>query len=480
MVEITLPRPSVAATDAAIGALHGPGAHLRLVGRLSSPEAHDLRVFLSRNGVPYDWVDLDNDPLARFLIDGTDGGGLANVRLPVCLFPDGSRLEAPSRFVLARKVGLHTRPNQPVYDVAIVGGGPAGLTAAVYAASEGLRTIVIERDAPGGQAGTSSRIENYPGFPQGISGQELTDRALAQAQRFGAEIVVANDVVAADPLERAPFRLSLRDGADLRCHTGIVATGVAYRLLDAPGIAELTGKGVCYGAGVAEAPLYRGRDLFVAGGANSAGQAALHFARFAQHVTLLVRGESLMDSMSQYLIDEIAAVENITVRYRTEVVGAEGTSYLETLVLRDRDTAVERRVPADGLAILIGHKPATDWADGLFKRDAQGFLLTGSDLLRDKSRPGQRGRWWPLTRDPLFLETSVPGVFVAGDVRHGSTKRVASAVGEGAIAVQLVHQYLGEVATADARALNGAGLPKPRAARAAFLQPYNGRPAAAL
>jgi thioredoxin reductase (NADPH) len=454
-----------------------PGDRLRLVDHLSSPEAHDLRVFLTRNGVPYEWVDLDYHPLGRLLVESD---GLAGARFPVCLFPDGTRLEAPSRYALARKVGLHTRPSQPVYDVAIIGGGPAGLTAAVYAASEGLRTIVIERDSPGGQAGTSSRIENYPGFPQGISGQELTDRALEQAERFGAELVVANEVVTADPLARAPFRVSLLDGSELRSHTAIVATGVAYRLLDAPGIADLTGKGVCYGAGVAEAPLYRGLDLFVAGGANSAGQAALYFAQFARHVTLLVRGASLTESMSDYLIKQLAGVENITIQYRTEVAAAVGTTRLEALRLRNLDTGAETYRPADGLAILIGHKPATGWAQGLLKRDAQGFILTGDDLLGTPGRRGRRSRrpWWSLARDPLFLETSVPGVFVAGDVRHGSTKRVASAVGEGAMAVQLVHRYLGEFAAADVKALDGAGLPPPLATNEPLLHWQPGHTAA--
>ena len=487
--KVTRGYPASAGTPvAAPDVLLAPGDRLRVIDHLRSPAAADLRIFLTRNGIPYEWVDLDQHPLG----DG-EVAGLAGVRLPLCVFPDGTQLEAPSRFALAQRVGLHTRPSQPVYDVAIIGGGPAGLTAAVYAASEGLRTVVIERDAPGGQAGTSSRIENYPGFPQGVSGQELTSLALAQAQRFGAELVIANEVVAADPLARAPFSLTLRDGTELRYHAAIVATGVAYRLLEAPGVSPLTGRGICYGAGVAEAPMFRGREIFVAGGANSAGQAALHFAQYARHVTLLVRGKSLADSMSHYLIQQLAGLPNVTVRYQTEVAAAEGTTHLDALVLRDSGTGAETRVPADGLAVLIGHQPATDWAEGLLKRDAQGFILTGSDLFAapsddihdDDSGYGVRGgrhrerrhgqgrerrRWWSLARDPLFLETSVPGIFVAGDVRHGSTKRVASAVGEGAIAVQLVHQYLGEIAAADAQALGGAGLPRPLARRGPSLR----------
>ena len=253
----------------ALGDGGAPEGRLRLVGHLASPEANDLRVFLTRNRVPFEWVDLDHDPLVGLL---RAGGGAPPARAPVLLFPDGTRLEAPSRLEVARRVGLTTRPQQPVYDLAIIGGGPAGLTAAVYAASEGLRTVVVEREAPGGQAGTSARIENYPGFPQGVSGQELADRALEQARRFGAELVLANDVAAADPARRAPFCLTLRDGAELRCHALVVATGVAYRRLEAPGVGELTGKGICYGSGVAEARTYRGQDVFVAGGANAAGR----------------------------------------------------------------------------------------------------------------------------------------------------------------------------------------------------------------
>jgi thioredoxin reductase (NADPH) len=444
-----------------------PPARLRLLDRGASTAGHELRVFLGRNRIPFEWDDVGSAPVT-------------SQQLPLVVFPDGTWLEAPSRLELARRAGLHTRPSRRVYDLAIIGGGPAGLAAAVYGASEGLTTVVVERDAPGGQAGASTRIENYPGFPSAISGQELTDLTLSQARRFGAEVVIANEVAAADAASRAPFCLTLRDGTDLCAHAVIVATGVAYRLLEAPGVAELVGKGICYGHGVSEAPLLRGRDVFVAGGANSAGQAALHFAQFARHVTLLVRGESLADTMSQYLIDQLAATENVSVVYRTEVARAEGGAQLEGLALRDRDTGAETRVAADGLAVMIGHRPATQWAEGILSRDEQGFLLTGKDLfgpagvargagLSPNPRvPGgrharQRARW-PLRRDPLFLETSVPGVFVAGDVRHGSTKRVAAAVGEGAIAVRLVHQYLGEVAAADAQAMRGAALRGPKAA----------------
>jgi thioredoxin reductase (NADPH) len=449
-----------------------------------------LRTFLTRNRVAFEWVDIDDDPLARFLLgaaaasDDEIEARLAGIKLPVLLLADGRRLEAPSRLEVARAVGLHTRPTQQEYDLAIVGAGPAGLTAAVYAASEGMRTVVLEREAPGGQAGASARIENYPGFPDGISGLELTQRTYEQARRFDAEFVLVNEVVGADPSGREPFRLELLDGSELRSRSVLLATGVEYRFLDVPGVAELTGRGICYGSAVSEAFLYRGSEVFVIGSGNSAAQAAVYFARHARQVTLLVRADSLDRSMSQYLIRQVEAVPNLAVRFHTELAAAEGTDRLQELVLRDRRTGTEERVAADGLAILIGQKPFTDWADGLLARDGQGFIVTGPDLpptdraphgtYSGRDRPAafraSGGGQWPLTRSPLLLETNVPGVFSAGDVRRGTPKRIASAVGDGALAVQLIHTYLDLHAAGDARAMNGAGVPREVAVRAGFLK----------
>jgi len=325
------------------------------------------------------------------------------------------------------------------YDLVIIGGGPAALASAVYGASEGLKTLMIEREAPGGQAGSSSRIENYLGFPVGLSGADLARRSVAQARRFGVEILTPQEAKGLRLVE--PYRVvTLSDGTEISCHALIIATGVAYRQLDAPGVERFVGAGVYYGAAASEAPLYRERDVFVVGGANSAGQAAMYFSRYCRSVTLLVRGSSLNDSMSQYLQDQIEATANIHVRLRASVVGAQGgETSLESIIVHDADTGGDETVPASALFIFIGAAPRTEWVADALMRDAQGFILSGPDLPRaaDSKRPEH----WPLDREPLLLETSMPGVFVAGDVRHGSVKRVASAVGEGAMAVQLVHQF---------------------------------------
>ena len=410
-----------------------PGGRLRVLDRFTSASGLELRTFLARNRVLFEWVDVDADPLARFLLgapeapDGDIETRLAGVRLPVLLLADGRRLEAPSRLEVARAVGLPTRPTQQEYDLAIVGGGPAGLTAAVYAASEGLRTVVLEREAPGGQAGASARIENYPGFPDGISGLELTQRTYEQARRFDAEFVLVNEVTAADPSAREPFRLSLLDETELRSRAVLLATGVEYRLLDVPGVAALTGRGICYGSRVSEALLYRGSEMFVVGSGNSAGQAAVYFAKHARQVSLLVRGDSLERSMSQYLIRQLEEVPNLGVRYHTELAAAEGTDRLEALVLRNQSAGTETRVPADGLVILIGQKPYTDWADGLLARDGQGFLLTGPDLPTARATPAQRAECACATggiphNERQSVASGTPAV-VPGDERTRRTRR---------------------------------------------------------
>lgn len=407
---------------------------IHLIGHQASREAHELRTFLLRNQIPFEWIDVDTNVLARFL---TNGITPVPHTWPVCLFPDGSFLEAPSRIELARKLGLHTKPDQPEYDLAIMGAGPAGLTAAVYAASEGLRTIVIEREAPGGQAGSTSRIENYPGFPDGISGIDLVERARRQAQRFGTEFVLVNEVVSINPYKRAPFEYYLLDGTSLRCYTTIVATGASYRLLDAPGIKPLIGRGVFYGTAMSEAVAYSGGDVFVVGGGNSAGQTALHLSQYARTVTLLVRADSLKRSMSQYLIDQLEATANIEIALGSEIVRAEGDSRLERLIIKRGSLEVEHE--ANALFILIGQRPATDWAEGVLQMDSRGFIVTGEKVY--ESDAGKQVLEL-LGRPLLPLETAAPGVFAAGDVRHGSVNRVAWAVGEAAMAVQLIHKYL--------------------------------------
>ena len=408
-------------------------ADVRVVGHRWSDRSHDIKMFLTRNHVPYHWYDIEREAEAKRL------GDLAHATppdLPLVLIPGGDTLKSPSTLQVAGALGLHTTAQQPLYDVCIVGGGPAGLAAAVYAASEGLSTVIVEREAPGGQAGQSAAIENYLGFPRGLSGSDLAQRALAQVARFGAELVLARDVAGFDV--RGPVRaVTFGDSGEIEARALIVATGVSYRRLAAAGLDELTGRGVYYGANASEAGQCSGEEVYIVGAANSAGQAALNLSRFAQRVVLVVRAESLLNTMSQYLIARLAAAPNITVRYSSEVRSAAGDGHLETITLADRITGATETCSASWLFIFIGGTPRTEWLGPDVVRDDKGFLVTGQDLMAFD--PGQR---WPLTRPPYALETSVPGVFAAGDVRLDSMKRVASAVGEGAMSVYLVHRYL--------------------------------------
>jgi thioredoxin reductase (NADPH) len=407
-------------------------AEVRVVGHRWSDRSHQVKTFLARNHVPYHWLDIERDDEAHRLLE------LAQAQisdLPLVLVPDGETLRTPSTLELAAALGLRTRAEQPLYDLCIVGGGPAGLAAAVYAASEGLRTIVVERDAPGGQAGQSASIENYLGFPKGVSGADLTHRAVAQAVRFGTEMVLARDVVGFEA--RGPVRAVRFDGGgELEARALLIATGVSYRRLNARGLEQLGAHGAYYGATPSEAGQCTGEDVYIVGAANSAGQAALNFARYAKRVVLVVRGTNLEDTMSQYLVGRIRGEDNIEVRLRTEVVAARGDGHLEALTLADRTTNREEEVPASWLFVFIGASPRTDWLGTDVVRDDKGFVITGQDLL------SSRKARWPLSRAPFALETSVPGVFAAGDVRLDSMKRVASAVGEGAMSVYLVHRYL--------------------------------------
>jgi len=358
------------------------------------------------------------------------------------LFDDGTTLVQPTPRELAEKIGLQTRPGPTdhFYDLVVIGGGPAGLAAALYGASEGLHTVLVERDAPGGQAGTSSRIENYLGFPNGISGADLARRATDQAKRFGVQFIAAQDVV--EIRRKDPYRIAvLTDGSELPTHAIVIASGMEVQRLDAPGVAEHTGAGVYYGTALNEAATYRDKNLFVVGGANSAGQGALFLSRYATHVTILVRGKDLTSSMSRYLIDRIKETKNIDVLTRTEVAAVGGNKHLETIAITDTQTSETREMNADAMFVFIGSAPRTEMVAGLVERDPQGFILTGRDLLVDGKRPPN----WPLDRDPFLFETSVPGIFAAGDARYGSGKRVAAAVGEGSAAVTVVHQYLATV-----------------------------------
>jgi thioredoxin reductase (NADPH) len=402
---------------------------VRVIGHRFSKDSHDVRDFLARNRVPARWLDVERDGEARELlaVAGVDGD-----RLPVALLEDGSILERPTSLELAERLGITAQPVGDHYDLVIVGGGPAGLGAAVYGASEGLSTVMVEREAPGGQAGQSSRIENYLGFPAGLSGSDLARRATDQARRLGAELVTVQEAVALR-VEGSGRFVELTGGGILSANTVLVASGVSYRQLNHPGFAELTGAGVYYGAALTEARACAGQHVVVIGGANSAGQAAVYFSGYAGKVTMLVRADSLARSMSHYLIEQIAALPNIDVRTGAQAIAAEGSDgHLSALRIRAAD-GTETVEAVDACFVLIGAAPRTDWLEGVVARDERGFILAGADV---------RDRGWPLSREPYVLETSVPGVFVAGDVRMRSIKRVASAVGEGSMAVSLIHEYL--------------------------------------
>ncbi len=409
-----------------------PFEGVRVIGHRWSPEAFQIRDFLARHQVPYHWMDVESDPAAQKMVEGAG--------LPLVVLTDGTRLAQPSRTELAEKIGFKTQAEKPFYDLVIVGGGPSGLAAAVYGASEGLRTLLVEGDAPGGQAGTSSRIENYLGFPSGLSGADLTRRGVTQAQRFGVEILTPQEVKGLR-VEDTYRILTLGDGREVSCHALLIATGVSYRKLDVPGIERLTGAGVYYGAAMTEAMSCRDEDVYIVGGANSAGQAAMYFARYARRVIMLVRGDSLNKAMSQYLIDQINATPNIEVRTHVNVAAVHGEEHLESIDIKNADTGEVTNHPARSLFIFIGAQPRTQWLEGVVERDERGFIPTGPALMRD----GQRPKGWPLDRDPYLLETSVPGVFAAGDVRQGSVKRVASGVGEGSISISFIHQYLSSI-----------------------------------
>jgi thioredoxin reductase (NADPH) len=415
-----------------------PYEGIRLAGTLWSPQSHLLKDFLSRNQVPYQWLDVEADAEAEALVAAACGE--EGVRLPVLFFPDGTALVQPEQAALAEKIGMHARASQPFYDLAIIGAGPAGLGAAVYGGSEGLRTVLIEKHATGGQAGSSSKIENYLGFPSGLSGADLASRATIQARRFGVEILLPRAAVAVRVEQ--PYKIvELSDGTEIRCHALVLATGVTNRRLEAPGIDELTGAGVYYGATLSEAAHYRDEEVYLVGGANSAGQAALHFARYARRVVMVVRGSALAMGMSHYLVEQIESTPNIEVLVRTTVVAAHGERRLEGLTLEDGASGEQREAPAAALFLFIGAVPHTEMVAGLVLRNRTGFILTGPDVM---AAP-EFGKVWPLKRNPYLLETSVPGIFAAGDNRHSSVKRVASAVGEGGVVIALAHQYLRSV-----------------------------------
>jgi thioredoxin reductase (NADPH) len=411
-----------------------PYEGIRIAGTLWSATSHTVKDFLARNRIPYQWLDVEKDSEAALLVESSTS---EHRQFPVVFFPDGAVLENPDIATLADKVGLRTEASEDFYDLIIIGAGPAGLGAAVYGASEGLKTLMIDKEATGGQAGTSSRIENYLGFPKGLSGADLATRATAQAQRLGAEILLAREVVKVR-VEDPNRYILLSDGTEIGCRSLIVATGVTTRRLKAPGIEKLTGAGVYYGAALTEAAYYRDEQVHVVGGANSAGQGAMFFARYASQVSMLVRGSDLTRGMSQYLVDQIGGTENIDVQTRSVLVAAHGEERLKALTVKKTDSGEEKIVESSAVFIFIGAVAHTEMVAGVVERNNAGFILTGQDLIRNNKRP----KGWTLRRDPYMLETSVPGIFAAGDVRQGAVRRVASAVGQGANAVSQVHQYL--------------------------------------
>ena len=411
-----------------------PYEGIRVAGTQWSASSHNVKEFLARSQIPYQWLDIERDDEARELLESTTED---RPRLPTLFFPDGSTLADPDLHTLADKVGMTTKAQQPFYDLIIIGAGPAGLAAAVYGASEGLRTVVIEEEATGGQAGTSARIENYLGFPKGISGADLARRATTQAQRLGAEILTAQQVTGLRVED--PYRIvMLADGSELSCHTLVISTGVKVRKLNVPGIEPFIGGSVYYGAATSEAVYFKGKKVFIIGGANSAGQGAMFLSRFASEVTVLIRGDSLQKSMSQYLIDQIDDTENISLMVNSEVEAVDGTDRVETISIKNNKNGGSETMPADAIFIFIGAIPNSDIVNDVVELDESGFIYTGQDLMRN----GRRPKNWKLKRDPFLLETSIPGIFAAGDVRHGVVRRVATAVGQGAMSVNFVHKYL--------------------------------------
>ncbi|HUQ82093.1 MAG TPA: FAD-dependent oxidoreductase [Gemmatimonadaceae bacterium] len=406
---------------------------IRVAGHSLSPSSFAVKDFLAANHVPYQWIDMEDEDSVRTLLSGASGGA---AMLPLVFFPDGSTLVQPTTIELAEKVGLQTRAQKPFYDLIVVGGGPAGLAGAVYGASEGLRTILVERSAPGGQAGTSSKIENYLGFPSGVSGSDLAHRAATQARRFGAEIITAQEAV--EIRRDDPYRkVILSDGSELTGYAILISPGMEVRRLEADGIEPLHGAGIYYGAALTEAATYRGQDVVVVGGANSAGQGAMFFSRSARKVTMLIRGPDIAAGMSRYLIDRIEETPNVEVLTNTRVVRVSGNGKLESVRVVNT-SRVESELPAAAMFVFIGTAPRTSFCANLVRRDAQGFVLTGREVMTDGRPPAG----WTPQRDPYLFETSVPGVFCAGDARHGSGKRVAAAVGEGSATVSMIHQYL--------------------------------------